>query len=191
MAVEVLTPPVAEPIGLENLKSHLRVDAPDDDALISEIISGARAEVESFTNLTLTTRTLRITLNAFPPGPLCLPVWPVQSIAQVEYTDPAGATQPLAPSEYILVKSAQPRLLAPAYLKTWPVTRAHYDAVRIDVVAGYGTTATDLPQDLVDAVKLIAAHRFEHREDVVVGALAVALPGGARSLMLPHVFVVP
>lgn len=191
MALEVLTAPAAEPIGVEHLKAQIRVETDFEAGLIEDAIAAARGQVEAHTGLTLTTRTLRLTLNTFPAGPIVLPAWPVQSITSVQYVDGLGVTQVLASSEYRLVKSRRPWRIAPAFAKVWPVTRADFDAVTIDFVAGYGTTASDLPGDILAALKMIAASRMEHRETVVVGTIASKLPDGADELMNRHIFVAP
>jgi uncharacterized phiE125 gp8 family phage protein len=134
------------------------------------------------------TQTLRVTLDQFPPGALALPVWPVQSVVQVRYVDGAGATQVLDPAAYQLVQSRKPRLLVPAFGAAWPVTRAWYDSVMIDVVAGYGAASSDIPPDLVDAMLMIIGARDEFREDVVAGITLASVPMGAQQLMLRHVF---
>jgi hypothetical protein len=49
--IEVVTPPAIEPVALNDVKSFLRVNHSDDDALISGFISEARAYAEGFTSL--------------------------------------------------------------------------------------------------------------------------------------------
>jgi uncharacterized phiE125 gp8 family phage protein len=188
MTISVVTPAAQEPLSLGEVKSDRRIDAPDGDAGLSQKIAGARAECEAVTRLTLMTQTLRVTLDGFPAGAIALPVWPVQSIAQVRYVDGAGATQVLDPATYQLVASRKPNLLVPAVGAAWPETQAWYDSVLIDIVAGFGTASTDVPQDLINAMLMIIGARDEFREDLVAGVTLAAVPNGAWQLMLRHVF---
>lgn len=190
-SLSIVTPAAQEPLSLEEVKADRRITFPDDDAVLAQKISAARAECEHFTHLTLMTQTLRLTLNQFPPGPVALPAWPVQSIDQVRYVDGDGTTQTLAGSEWVLVESRKPRLLAPAFGKTWPVTRAYYDSVLIDIVAGYGTASSDLPADLVQAMLMMIGSVDEFREDFVTGTIVSKVPVGSYQRMVPHVFYGP
>lgn len=184
---EITSAPAAEPLSLTDAKAHLRVDFTDDDALITAQIKAARRQVEAFTRNALITQTVQWTWDAFP-STLSLPIWPVQSISSVGYTDGAGADQTLAASKYTLIKS-KPRRIGPAYSETWPTTRLHWNAVRVSAVVGYGDAGSDVPEDIMAALKLILAALYENREDTLVGVSASDLPGmaSARSLLRPHV----
>lgn len=188
MSISVVIPAAQEPLSLGEVKADRRIDDADSDALLSQKIAAARAECEAVTRLTLMTQTLRITLDGFPANAIALPVWPVQSISQIQYVDTAGASQVLDAADYQLVSSRKPRLVVPAFGKTWPVTRAWYDAVMIDVVAGFGTASSDLPQDLVAALHALVGLRDDFREPMVAGMTLAEVPLGARDLMLRHVF---
>ena len=58
------------------------------------------------------------------------------------------------------------------------------DAVRIAFDAGYGA-ADAVPQAIKQAILMIVAHWYEHRETVVVGTGAVDIPLGANALLSP------
>lgn len=187
-SLSVVTPAAQEPLTLAEVKADRRINGSDDDAVLTQKIKAARAECEHFTHLTLMDQTLRLILDQFPPGPIPLPVWPVNSISQVQYVDGDGTTQTLASSEWVLVESRKPRLLAPAFGKSWPVTRAYYDSVMIDIAVGYGTSSADVPADLVNAMLLMIGARDMVREDIVSGGSVSKVPRGAFDLMVPHVF---
>lgn len=190
MGLETLTGPAAEPLTLAEAKAHLRVDHDDEDAVITALIAAARARVEAYGGLRLITQTVRLTLDAFPVGgrPIWLPVWPVQSVDSVGYTESDGTAATLAPARWQLVRSGKPARLAPAYLEVWPIARLWYDSVTVEMTAGFGDAAADLPADLVSAVKLVLGTLYEHREDVLAGATVGALPLTAETLIGPHVF---
>jgi len=49
MPLQLVTPPVDEPVTLAEAKLHLRVDFDEDDALILALISAARQAAEAIT----------------------------------------------------------------------------------------------------------------------------------------------
>jgi hypothetical protein len=46
--------------------------------------------------------------------------------------------------------------------------------------------ATNVPQDIKAAVKLMLGHLYRARESLVVGQAAIELPLGVRELLGPH-----
>ncbi len=56
---KVLAPPAIEPILLQDMKSYLRVDFTDDDAMITGLITRARALAEEVTHRSMATQTIQ------------------------------------------------------------------------------------------------------------------------------------
>lgn len=81
--IETLIAPALLPVTLEEAKAHLRVDHPDDDALIMGLIGAATAACERHTRRSLIVRTLRLWRDYWPLGPVELPRPPILSIVQV------------------------------------------------------------------------------------------------------------
>ena len=54
----VTTPVSTEPIALSDAKAYMRVDFPDDDALISQLISRVRSLAETYTHRAMSTQTI-------------------------------------------------------------------------------------------------------------------------------------
>ena len=106
-SIVVVTPPATEPISLGDAKNFLKVDYPDDDALIETFITAARMRVEVAAYTKLITQTLALTLDYFPwgrtssywngygqrwatdPWPVIELEPPAQSITSVTYLDPS------------------------------------------------------------------------------------------------------
>jgi len=189
MDLETVSAPAVEPLTLAEARRHLRIEDGGDDVMLEGLISAARAQVEAFTKTRLITQTVRFTLHRFPRR-ISIPVWPVQSISQIEYTAEDGTDTVLAASEYTLVKGRAPREIVPGYEKLWPDAREHYNAVRVDVVVGHGSTGDAIPPDLRVAMLLVLGAMYEHREDVVADVSLKSLPGtaAAEAKMWPHVF---
>lgn len=187
MTLTTTVPPTTTPLSLSDAKDACSVTGSEWDLLIDRLTRAAAAEVETILRQRLITQTVEWTLDGFASPGLVIPVWPIQSIAAVAYTDAAGVNQTLDASAYRLVRSRRPYELHPVYGTTWPVTRDEPGAVTIEIVAGYGA-ASDVPADIVQAMALLVAHAFEHREAVVLGSSVAELPHGVRSKLMPHVF---
>jgi uncharacterized phiE125 gp8 family phage protein len=74
-------------------------------------------------------------------------------------------------------------------LTVWPANVADVpDAVRVRYTCGYGTSPDAVPEPLRQAVRLLAGHWYEHREDVVVGVVTKQIESGFRALVEPYRF---
>lgn len=184
MPVTLLTPPAAEPVTLAEAKALLRVETADEDALISTLIATARVSVEAATGRALMTQTLDYTLDGWPHGrALALPRPPLQAVESVTLRDAAGV-ETAWPAQNYAVETPGDRpwlVLAPGVV--WPALERAAGAVRIRLRCGYGDQAEDVPPPLRHAVLLLAAHWFENRVPVVVGAPAARFPVGVESLL--------
>ena len=173
-------------------KLHLRVDFPDDDALISPLITAARSVCETRLRQALITQTVALYMDMFPWGggylnrqirqmgpstpywlpsstfPIDLPKPPVQSIVSVQYWDYNNVLQTVDPAIYNF-EVGIPARIAPLFGKVWPIAQPRPGSVIITYVVGYGMNATDVPINIVAAMKLLIGSWYEHREHVNIG----------------------
>jgi uncharacterized phiE125 gp8 family phage protein len=105
----------------------------------------------------------------------------VLSVVSVKYIDTAGVEQTLSPLDYLVDMDSEPGYVVPAYGKTWPCTRAQINAVRVRYTAGYGATAADVPQSIVNWLRLHLEHYYRNR-GAVVSTSVQALPYADRLL---------
>lgn len=188
MAIQVTTPPASEPLSIDEAKLHLRQDLSADDDLITAAIVAARTYCENYTRLKFITQSVTITRTGFAGALMPLNVGPVQGITSVSYKQASdGVLTPLAADQYQLVKSVTPNCLAPAYGVTWPTVRSDYDSVQIVLSVGFGAASTDVPFDLLQAVRLMLGHFYENRAEEVTGTIVSKVTTGAHRLMMPHV----
>ncbi len=170
-----------EPVGLADLRRHLRLD-PDntaEDALAESLIAAARASVEAATRLILAPGRYRVMLTAWPGnGFVPLPLSPLVALASAATVDADGEVVPLAPG---LVRLGPDRSEAPGLVVSPAAPPLAGAAALIEVEAGHGGQGPPVPPDLVQAIRLIAAHGFENRGD-----LPVALPPAVAALIAPH-----
>lgn len=194
MALKLITPPAVEPLTLNEVKEHLRVDSTDQDTMIALYLKSARQRLEGpygFLARCLVTQTWELTIDAFPTNEILIPLPPLQQIDSVKYDDTAGNEQTLAGSEYTIDAVNEPGWLLPT--TTWPATFDGINSVRIQFTAGYPpTTASppdlvaNIPADIKAGILLDIGAKFEHREDIIVGAAATQLPRGAEDLLRPY-----
>jgi hypothetical protein len=85
---EVVTDVTAEPVTLEEVKRHLRVDFTDDDVYIQGMISEAREQIEDENNVGLAPKTWKIGLRN-EKGNIKLPYWTPEGTL-TEITDKEG-----------------------------------------------------------------------------------------------------
>ena len=82
MSLQLNTPPAAEPVTLAEAKAWLRVDTgDDDDALITSLISAARARAEWHTGRAFVTQGWTLWLDCWPSGACAeIPLPPLQGV---------------------------------------------------------------------------------------------------------------
>lgn len=184
-AMAEVTPPAVEPLGLQELKDHLRVTHAREDALIDALIPAARRRAESFTGRALITQTWDRTLDWFP-AEIILPKPPLQSVTSINYVDSAGAAQLLDSADYQVDIASQPGRVKPAYGETFPQTRRDYGAVVVRFTAGYGNGVAAVPREILQAMLLIASELYQRREEAIVGAAVNPVPWNAEALLWPY-----
>jgi len=66
MGLKLTTAPAVEPVTLAQAKAHMRVDIADDDALITNLITAARADAENVCRRAFVTQKWDLYLDSFP-----------------------------------------------------------------------------------------------------------------------------
>ena len=200
MNLRVLAGPAIEPITLAEAKLHLRVDASDEDSLISGLITAARTHVERYTNRVMVYQAFRMMLDTFPyeielPRSLAVEAAAntVTGIAyatpRIRYYDEDDSQQTLtyADGDFELLLDNNPPLLVLPALGTWPVTyTGQRGAIEVDFIAGYGSTAASVPADLKVAIRMLIAHWYEQREAVATGTIATTIPLAVESILMMY-----
>jgi uncharacterized phiE125 gp8 family phage protein len=165
MILKLITAPADEPVGLAEVKAHLRVDTGDDDVLIQSLITAARLEAEKITRRALITQTWDLVLDAFPTV-IKLPLPTLQTVVSIKYLDTAGAQQELLNTKYVVDADSEPARVTPAYGLVWPSTYPQVAAVRVQFTSGYGDTQEDIPQAIKQWLMIRVATLYEQRESV-------------------------
>ena len=186
MALVMTAAPAAEPISVAEAKAHLRVDADDEDTLIASLIVAGRTLIERNLGLALVTQGWSYFLDHWPErGCISLPLTPVQAVSAVTVHDEDGGATVLDASSYAVDVLSAPARLTLTSATPSVVTRP-FNAFEVAFTAGYGDAATDVPQPIRQAVLLLVAHWFEHREPVAFGASPQQVPAIVAGLLQPY-----
>lgn len=191
--VVVVTPPAVE-LWLATdaeVGHHFRLDSDAaDTAYITALLAAARRHVERTTGLALITQTLKATYDRIPrERDLSLPRAPLVSIGAVTYLDGDGATQTFSSASYTTANLGAPGCYGRLVLKSsadWPDADTIAGAFAVQFTAGFGTAATDVPEDLRLAVLWLAAWWYEQRLPVNVGNIVNPVPHHLDDLIAAH-----
>jgi len=166
MLVEQTTVPTAA-LPVAEFKDHLRLGTgfADDgvqDTVLEAYLRAAIATIEARTSKALITRSFSWTLTAWRDlAAQVLPVAPVSAITALSIFDRLGAEEVIDSGSFVLEPDLhRPRLVATGYML--PVIPVGGTAV-IGFDAGFGATWSDVPADLRQAVKMLAALYYENR----------------------------
>ena len=153
MPLQILQEPAVEPLTLAEAKLHLRVDIPDDDALIAAIITSVRQYAETITRRAFIQQVWSYVLDSFP-GPTLIGVpWGktftlprhaieieksrVQQVLAVNYLDMSGTPQVMPAADYTVDYTSEPCRITPVFGQIWPIPLPQIGAVNVRFVAGY------------------------------------------------------
>lgn len=186
MALVITSGPASEPVTVSEAKAHLRLDGTAEDVLVSSLILTSRLHIEAALGLALITQSWMLSLDRWPKGgAVALPVRPVQSITSVRTLAADGAPSVLSPAAYLLDGQSQPpRLVSTG--TAWPDPGRAAQGIEIAFTAGYGNTAADVPAPVRQALLMLVAHWYEHRDPVEIGSPATLIPGGVSELLMPY-----
>ncbi|PLX39058.1 MAG: hypothetical protein C0606_00490 [Hyphomicrobiales bacterium] len=183
MTAALITPPASEPVSLAEAKAHLRIDASDEDDLIASLIAAARRHVELETRRVLITQGWRVYFDGWAStAQLALPLAPLVSVDAVTIYDRDGAPFVLDPSAYQVDTVSSPARLALVAGAAVTQPGQALNGIEIDVTAGYGEAA-DVPAPLRQAILMLVAHWYEHREAASADAGASVAPLAAMALI--------
>lgn len=185
MALVLTSAPAIEPVTLSEAKAHLRIDGSGEDTLLGSLILTSRLHVETALGLALITQTWRLLLDAWPTGEVLeLPLRPLQSVDEVRIIAASGDASVVPETDWRAdLASTPPRLLRAG--AGWPPPGVAAGGIAIDLTAGYGDAAADVPAPIRQALLLLIAHWYENREPRVSGE-AIAIPGEVSALLAPY-----
>ncbi len=184
MRLTLLQGPAAEPLELDDVKAHLRLDGDDEDALLGSLITTSRSHVEAALGLALMTQTWRWQADRWPcSGIVELMTRPLRSVERVAVHTIKINPVIVDPADYV-VDIATARI-APENGQ-WLHPMVSLGGIEIDFAAGYGDIATDVPEPIRQALRLLVAHWYEVRNPVHIGSIATRVPDTVSELLTPY-----
>jgi uncharacterized phiE125 gp8 family phage protein len=185
MALVLTSGPALEPVTVAEAKAHLRVDTTAEDTLIASLILTSRLHLETALGLALMTQSWRLLLDRWPSAAIEMPLRPLQAIDEVRVLSADGDPTIIATAGYLTdVVSTPPRLVHTGAI--WPQPGQAANGIEIDFTAGYGDATADVPAPIRQALLLLVAHWYEHRDPIEVGAADMPIPGVVADLLAAY-----
>ena len=170
LSITLITPPVVEPVTLEEAKAWLKLDLGDEDAILTRLITTARQMVEHYTSRALVAQTWRLVIARPSALPFVwLPKAPARTLVAASLQAQGGAQTALDLSLFKLECDSEPPRLV------WGSIGDGSGMLSVDVVFGYGEGADNVPAALKQAVLVLVAQAYEQRGVVDTPALNPAL----------------
>jgi uncharacterized phiE125 gp8 family phage protein len=189
LRLQLVTGPTGYPLEAADLEAHSRAMGQPLEQL-EPYLFAATDHIETITNRRCLTQTWKMFLDCFPgSGVIHLPYSPLVSVAHVKYTDSTGTQRTFAATEYGVSTARTPGAIVLEYQKDWPTdTLRNTDPVEVQFTCGYGLP-TQVPHQLRQAIRMLAAHFYEHREAVIIGTTSAIdekeLPFAVSALIAP------
>jgi len=205
MNILVVTPPLVEPVTMQQVFLHLRLDdpeAPDDHPdypLLVSQLAAARGKAEQDTRRAFIHQTLRI-VGASQQAVGWFWHWrtgscgielrrpPFIEVLSVTYYDAQNAAQMIDPGDYYVTDDLVPRLMFVDGFSV-PCTYRRDDAVRVDYIAGYppkpasGSAPIDYRANVPDGIKQAILIGVQLQYDDLTGDQRESLEKARDSLL--------
>lgn len=179
MTYLLLAAPATEPLTLDDVKAHLRLDNADEDGLLASLITTARDHLERMTGLLPITQGWRLYLDQAPQdGVIQILKGPLQRIEAARFYDAAGQAVAIPAPTIAFERNGFPaRVTLRAPCAGLPV--------EIDFTAGLAATGNEVPGSIRRALLLHVAAMFEYRGAVNAADQPAVLPEGYDRLIAP------
>lgn len=180
-SLRTITPPAAEPVSLETVKEHLRIDLDAEDALLETYLAAAREDGEELSRRAFITQTLEMIVDTWPQdGILTVLRPPLQSVTSVKYYDSDNVQHTW--TDYIVDADSEPGRII---FNTLPGDALRESgAIVVRFVAGYGDASEDVPNRIRRAILMLVGHYYENREAVNVGNIVTVMPLSSKNAFL-------
>jgi uncharacterized phiE125 gp8 family phage protein len=179
----VRTAPPAALLSTADLKAHLRVQHDDEDALIDSYAAAAVDHCQRLAQRAFLTQGFTYVIRngaGWRMGRVQLPMPPLAAVAAVRVrTTEEGAASVIPALNYHVDSASEPGVVT--QLAGFQAGAVH----EFDFLAGTGTAA-NVPPELVQAVRLLAAHWYENRESGLVGTISKEIEFAVSALVEPY-----
>jgi hypothetical protein len=214
MATVITTAPAVEPISLAEAKTHLRIDTADEDGLLQALILTSRLHIEVALNLALITQNWSCYFDQWPqhltgrgvplspPGAafanlapdtalaagasaLRLPLGPVKSVDAIRVYADDGTFAAIPVSGFAIDLFSRPARIARRSDTNLATPGRALNGIEFAITAGFGAAPADVPAPIRQALLLLVAHWYEHRDPGEIGTNATQVPATVSALLAP------
>ena len=182
MSITDINAPPIEPVSLSGAKEFLRVDHDHEDALIADMIIAARLRIEQMARTSLITRRRLFTTQRICVSGVRLNHGPVNQVHKVSLVQANGTIIDIPLSELRINLRASPVNILVSSRELFSDYAADASALSIEFDGGYGAEKENVPMQLRQAVLLLLAQHYEHRD----AAISRPVPMLVDALLMPY-----
>jgi len=188
MVSELVTPPQVEPVSVDELKTHLRIESTEESEYLDELERAAREYVEGLLGRKLITQVWKVYYSSWPDGNVFeIPYGQLQAVSSVAYVDTDGESHEVSTDVYDVDTASEPGKVALAYNQSWPSASLYpTNPISIQFTCGYGDNRLAVPSILRHAIKLLVGHLYENREATIAGMTIQTVPIGIYDMLYPY-----
>ena len=212
MATVQTSAPAVEPILLADAKAFLRIDTPDEDTLIQSLIMTSRLHIEVALGLALIQQTWSCFFDRWPavldtrnaplqpagvvftiPDPrtrlnasadaILLPLNPIKSVDAIRVYADDGTFVALPLAGFTVDLASTPPRIVRRFATAVPDPGRRLNGIEIAITAGFGPNPTDVPAPIRQALLLLIAHWYEHRDPGEIGSIEARVPAAVSALL--------
>jgi uncharacterized phiE125 gp8 family phage protein len=151
-----------EAVSLDEARNHLRITHFNEDNMIIALIAAARQWAETYSEKAIVKQTVTAYFEELT-AVIRLPLGNSSLLTKIDYLDSTGGAQSLT-TGVILTKGTPSKLV---FVDTPPDSKKQVDSVEAVYQAGYADGY--VPERIKQAIMLLIADMYEHREMQVLG----------------------
>lgn len=166
----LVTAAASEPIELSDVKSHLRIDHSDDDAMLAAYITTAISLIDGPSGR-LKRALMPQTWKQSQPCPngagvIWLELPPIGTVTSIEFINSADDVLTAAElTDFDVIEQNEGfKIIRPKLGKSWPTFNpSRPDALQVTFTTGYADAAS-VPEPIKSAIRLLVGHFYANRE---------------------------
>jgi len=206
--ITVVTAETTDVVTTAQVKANLRIASDDTthDTQIGVCKDASISVAKEYLQKSLINRTLKLSLDNIPysdsilpnkegitTGPfleyrqrsVSLPFSPLVSVSSVKTFDDSDTETTMASSRYYVDTASDYGRVVLRTGETWDDMLRVANAIEITYVAGYGSSASDVPSAIKQGIIVLASHYFENPEMTIRGESVTTIPTLVNSLWKP------
>lgn len=156
--------PMVDPISVDQVKEHLRIEHSDDDAYLTSLIDAAVnfVDVDGVLGKPIIDRKFALEFRDYPTTPVRLPYANFKELDNIKVIQD-GTLVTQDNDDFQIGSDGDFRTVEPVKGKEWPVADDVPYAYQIVYKAGLSGNAAGVPATIKHALLLLVAHWYENR----------------------------